>query len=106
MGLVNMKLSKTEAKEMTEPAMMDHPHYPWGLNLQLNDESMAKLKLEKLPEVGSKMTLVAVVNVERVSSNETQGGGKRQDMSLQITDMALEPYTEKKSSDEALYGGK
>jgi hypothetical protein len=85
----SMKLTKSEATEaMPKVAEQEAPAYPWGLRLELNDESMKKLGLDKLPEVGEAMMLRAKVVVERVSQNDTKDG-KRQDMSLQITDMEI-----------------
>lgn len=103
MEMKSMKLSKKAATEMSTPEKMDAPQYPWGLNLSLNDESMKKLAMKTLPEVGKKMMLMAVVEVVRVSENSTQDG-KRQEMSIQITDMALESYAEKKDAASNLYG--
>jgi hypothetical protein len=65
---------------------------------------MKKLGLEKLPEVGAILTMEAKVVVERVSQNDTTDGGKRQDMSLQITDMSLcDCDDEETSTAEKLY---
>lgn len=109
MNLKSMKITKEEAKSMMEPCSPDKdaPRYPWGLNIRLDDEAMSKLGLESLPKVGSKMVLMALVNVESISERDSQDGGKRQDMSIQITDMALEPHVEKKGEKEmaqSLYG--
>ena len=99
----NMKLSKSEASAIGTPAEVEAPLYPYGLRIELSDESMKKLGLESLPTVGTKMELRAIVVVERASQNETKEG-KRQDMSLQITDMELDGYSdEKPSTDKKLY---
>ena len=96
----SMKLTKSESTEaMPMEAKSDAPAYPYGLRLELNDESMKKLGLEELPEVGETMMLKAKVVVERVSQNDTKDGGKRQDMSLQITEMEICDCEEEK--DEA-----
>lgn len=100
----SMKLTKAESSA-TAPveAKQDAPAYPWGLRIELNDESMKKLGMEKLPDVGEKMMLRANVVVERVSQNDTKEG-KRQDMSLQITEMELgECEKEKEPADKKLY---
>ena len=105
MEMKSMKLTKSEA-EATAPveAKQDSPAYPWGLRLELNDESMKKLGLEELPEVGETMILHAKVVIDRVSQNDTKDGGKRQDMSLQITDMSLsESGDEETSTEKKLY---
>jgi hypothetical protein len=83
----NMKLDASDVNAIS-PVPEDAPAYPYGLRIELSDESMKKLGLESLPTVGTKMELHAIVVVERASQNETKEG-KRQDMSLQITDMEL-----------------
>lgn len=105
MEMKSMKLTKSEATEaMPVEAKQDAPAYPWGLRLELNDESMKKLGMEELPDVGATLTLHAKVKVERVSQNDSAEGGKRQDMSLQITDMSLSGSDdEETSTEEKLY---
>jgi len=101
--LVDMKLTKKESKEMTAGSELTQPAYPYGLRLELNDESMKKIHIESMPEVGTKVLVHAVAQVERVSENQTQEG-KRQDMSLQITELGFEPYKGKKATEKILYG--
>jgi hypothetical protein len=85
----SMKLTKAETENASPiEAKAAAPQYPWGLRLELNDETMKKLGLKELPDVGEKMVLKANVVVESVSQNDTKDG-KRQNMSLQITDMDL-----------------
>jgi hypothetical protein len=89
--LTDMKMSRAEVKEYMGPAdsMIDNaPRYPWGLCIQLDNDSLEKLGLD-LPEVGEEMTLTATVKVTSVSSNETEGSNPSKSVSLQITDMAL-----------------
>jgi uncharacterized transporter YbjL len=95
----SMKLTKSESTA-TQPveAKQDSPAYPYGLRIELNDESMKKLGLKELPEVGEEMMLLAKVVVERVSQNDTKDG-KRQDMSLQITEMELSEGEEEKKEE-------
>ena len=102
MNLKSMKMTAEEKKSMMEPSLVekDGPRYPYGLNIHLNDEVMQKLGLESLPKVGTKMMIMAVAVVESVSERDSQGGGKRQDMSIQITDMCLEPHKDKKGEKE------
>lgn len=96
MKLQSMALSPEEAKEMMgdccAPSMMSDedkgPKYPYGLTIYLCDETLAKLNLGTLPDVGTKFTLMAIVEVTSNSQRQTQDG-KDVSMDLQITDMAL-----------------
>jgi hypothetical protein len=105
--LVSMKLSKKDAKAMTEPSTsMQRPAYPYGLSLSLDDEALKKLgvKVEDV-EVGATMTLIAKVDVTAVSKNESEGQPARENVSLQITDLCLEDSGSKATKAAgALYG--
>jgi hypothetical protein len=108
--LVNMKVDpKTREKDLAVTAApVEGPTYPYGLEINLDEEAIDKLGIA-LPEVGKDLALLARVSVTRVSSSENTYGGKtekRRNLSLQITDMCLEPDEgEGKSAAEALYGG-
>jgi uncharacterized membrane-anchored protein len=103
--MVNMKIDRSTAKAYAEPAMVDAPAYPWGLNLTLDNETLEKLKLETLPEAGEQLLLVAKVKVTNTSSSDSADGKKHQTVSLQITDMCLEDGGEKVEASEKLYQG-
>lgn len=102
--LVSMKLSKTEAKAMTEPSMSekDRPRYPWGLTLTLDTDSLDKLGIDDLPEVGESYMLVAKCDVTSCSSNMSEGGSSRS-ISLQLTDLALADGDDTKGKAGTLY---
>jgi hypothetical protein len=106
MALVNMKLSPEQAKEMDccAPASDGGPAYPWGLALYLDDETLAKLGISQLPDVGSRLTLTAIVEVTSNSQRQTQEG-KTVNMDLQITDMELSGTRAEPSAASVLYGG-
>jgi len=85
-----MEMSKEEAKEYNNgPSPEEAPKYPWGLCIQLNDESLKKLGVDKLPQAGTEVTIIAKAQVSRVSENQTQGGESEASMELQITDMTM-----------------
>jgi len=88
-----MKLSAA-AREKMYPAptlLNDTPRYPYGLTITLDNETLDKLEMGSLPKVGKTMTLIAAVTVTSVSSSEDSGDHEvRRNVSLQITDMALE----------------
>lgn len=104
MKMVSMKLDKKDVKkEMAEHSISDMPEYPYGLNIRLDDESIKKLGISELPEVGSDMVVLAKVKVEEVSSRDSLNGNENTSISLQITDMSLEKNKERKPTTEVLY---
>ena len=95
MKLKSMKIDPKEREEKyaTEPAKMDLPSYPYGLEVRLDEEALEKLGLEKMPEVVGTMVLMARVDVTGCSVAEhTQGSKthKHKSLTLQITDLGLQ----------------
>lgn len=106
MALVSMKMSREEAKEISQPSMMDAPEYPYGLCLDVDDDALEKLGVTALPKVGTEMLINAKVVVKSVSSHDTQGGESEARASLQITDMEIVSNQTERNSGAAtlLYG--
>ena len=101
--MISMKLTAAESKAETLLGDSDDdggPKYPYGLSLCLDDETLAKLGITTLPEVGAVMQLVARVEVCSVSQYENQKDSDKS-VNLQITDMALDTG---KSMATKLYG--
>jgi len=86
-----MKLTPDEAKQETASAPSDaeQPAYPYGLTICLDDDSLSKLGIDSLPDVGTPFLLTARVEVCSTSQYQNQGGSDR-NLSLQITDMQLD----------------
>ena len=106
MALINMK-SKPEKEEMPGAIEKDEPRYPYGLQIRLGKDELEKLGINALPAVGGKMKITAECFVESTSAYETQGSGKDQSMTLQITDMEISSSDAKKTPDQnatMLYG--
>src|SRR5262245_6614792 len=104
--LKSMKIDpKEREKRYKETVAVDAPQYPYGLSLHLDDECMAKLGMSTLPQVGKQVMVYALANVTSVSENDSESGGKRQSVSLQITDLCLEkPPAKESDAGKALYG--
>lgn len=110
MALVDMTLSKEEAKE--ESGLMsadyDMPRYPYGLCLCLDDDSLKKLGITSLPAIGTEMMITAKVKVTSVRSRETQTENQSDSESsvdMQITAMEIGANQEARSAATVLYGG-
>ena len=98
--LVDMKIDKAarEAKyAKAETVAMDAPSYPWGLSINLDEESIEKLGMEELPTVDTYVMVTARCCVSSVSSNETANGKDRR-VSLQIEKMAVSAAPAEKSA--------
>lgn len=87
--MINMKMTKKEAKEYTSPSPENAPAYPYGLSLYLNDETLKKLGYETAPAAGTELTLIAKVTVTSCGMNQQQDGDQEIRCDLQITDMEL-----------------
>ena len=102
--LVDMKYTaaekKEESKEMSAPVGSNMPDYPWGLCLDLNDESLKKLGISTLPEVGDEYHLIGVAKVTRLSSSASETYSE-DSMSLQICFLQLVHEDEKPDEKES-----
>ena len=90
-SLINMENTPQEAQAQVglTPAA-DAPKYPWGLEINLNDDSLDKLGVKSLPAVGTEVTIVAKATVSSTSERATEGEGACSSMNLQITDLQID----------------
>ena len=102
--MTSMKITKGEEKtDEVSPAEPVGPRYPYGLSINLDNDSLEKLGMDKLPEVGVVLTLTAKVKVTSASVNEYENN-KERNVGLQITDMDLGKAKVEKDTAEELYG--
>lgn len=98
MKLVSMKKEKAQSSDAICVASSE---YPYGLKIELNEESFKKLGIE-LPKMESKFSLQGVVEVCSVSTFVDEFS-ERATVTLQIEEMGLSPM---KNGVEAFYGKK
>jgi hypothetical protein len=104
MALVDVAYSAEEAKRETtlgEEAEEGGPKYPWGLSISLDDETLAKLGITQMPDIGTAMTLTARVEVCSTSQYANQKSTDKS-VSLQITAMELSGAAESSPSTASL----
>lgn len=91
MALVNMKMSKKEAKLESgcTPAPEDTPRYPYGLSINLENDALDKLGIGDGVNVGDEVEIVAKAIVQSKSGYQTMVGDPENSLSLQITDMQV-----------------
>ena len=102
--MVSMKRSAEEKKDMDHVeavSMNERDDYPYGLSIDLDEDSMEKLDFTG--KVGDTFTMTATV---RVTSTRESKGDDYDDKSagLQIEEMELKKDGDEKSAEELLYG--
>lgn len=103
MALVDLKRDKKDERPV-EP-MEDSPDYPWGLNLNLDQDTLDKLDLDPTDfEVGEELPLVGVVKVTSISKHDSEVGGPGSSVGLVVT--KLERAASDENRAEALFGDK
>lgn len=99
MKLVSMEKTEKEKKKDNDCCVPDSDEaYPWGLSIDLETESMAKLGISS-PQVGSKVLIVSEAYVTSVSSREEKDGTPQQSVGYQITAMDINPLTKSTLAD-------
>lgn len=103
MELVNLKTG-TDSYQDEGGETKTRDDYPWGLCINLDNETLKKLGATPQP-VGTQVMITAMATIKSMSTRE-DGEGVRHDASLQITDMAIAPASgeKSKSAAETLYG--
>lgn len=97
--LVDVKFTKAEAKaEAAEYTGAEGPEYPWGLSIRLEDETLTKLGVTTLPDVGDEFRLVCIARVDSVSQSQMASGRNDRCVSLQITQMGIDAETDEKEA--------
>lgn len=116
MASMAMKQDKAEGKSdcccCAGPCGCDEgkPRFPWGLQLNLENEQLQALGMSSLPKVGETMTIQAVVKVTRCGEEEREGEDPCRSVALQITDLGIEAPEQKRvpidkeATAKSLYG--
>ena len=91
MAMQDLKISKKEAKEANKPSTSyeDQERYPYGLRLDLNNDTLEKLGITKLPAVGTMLMFEAKAKVVGSRQSATESSDNRS-IELQITHLDLE----------------
>ena len=88
--LIDMQLSKRDAKEDFSVDKDDGPRFPHGLTLHLNDDTLKKLGMTDLPTVGDKVLIAGFGVISSASENRRQRGVDR-DVSIQLQELIVGP---------------
>lgn len=90
--LVDLKYTKAEAKEANDYSTPKDggPEYPWGLEIRLEDDELAKLGVTGLPDVGGEYHLTVIAMVKSASQTSMANGKTDRCVCLQITMMGVD----------------
>ncbi|EPO5275722.1 capsid staple protein [Citrobacter braakii] len=103
MELVNLKTG-TDTYQDEDGKTQTRDDYPWGLCIELNNETLTKLKATP-QSAGTEVMITAKAIIRSTSTRETEDG-MQHNASLQITDMAIGAASgeQTKTAAETLYG--
>lgn len=107
MDLIDVKRTeadkKREREQWDKPMMADMEDYPYGLQIQLDNETIVKLGLGDI-DTADEVDIVACGVI--VSDNiNTVGGKTRRSMTIQLQKLAISQEEESESLVKTLYGG-
>lgn len=85
-NMTSMKLT-SEEKKHSDLAVHTDREYPWGLQINLEKESLEKLSMD-LKDIGTELTFKIITTVTDISQNLSESDSHKT-MGIQITDMEL-----------------
>ena len=90
----DMKLTKKEAKKQYGDTPVEstenRPKYPWGLTINLEDDSLKKLDMEIADyTVGDKLKFECEASVSSIEESQYEGSPNHQSIRLQVRKMEI-----------------
>ena len=100
----SMVITAKEKKEDSVTSVVDKPDYPYGLRINLEPEMAARVGLGMETKVGSKMMMMAIVEVTSINKEASEDAGEGFSVGLQITDMEVKAKKEEVDHSKVLFG--
>ena len=102
-----MKMVDMKMKSEKSPSICcdedSKPEYPWGLQINLGNEELEKIGMEKMPEIDTEFSMQIKVKVTSMSVNSSKGEEDRKRLELQITEMGMDTDKKAKKSKGRMY---
>ncbi len=95
-GLKSMKRTKKDRENSDHAGAIGESKFPFGLSINLDDESLSKLGMTKLPAVGEEMIVAGVGKVESVSER-SDSNRKSRNVTIQLEQLEVGPLKAGKS---------
>jgi len=101
MEMKKMKLPPPKKSKLFAESMAGDkpPLYPWGLCITLDNETLKKLGVDKLPEIDQPVMIQAYAEVTAASMRNVQDGVDRT-VTLQIMELGMEDTEDRPDEDE------
>ena len=100
MALTNMARSKKDRKSNEAICSPDDSKFPYGLSIDLNEESLEKLDLDDMPDIGTKLIVAAVGEVTSVNQHKSKSD-TTQNLTIQLQRLEVGPLNKKEKSAES-----
>jgi hypothetical protein len=88
-----VSLKRTAKEKKASSPQVSKPYagedYPYNSRLDLDHDMLNKLGMTKLPAVGHKVKVMAHGHVSSASMNHDSDGGKRRNVTIQLTHMKV-----------------
>lgn len=100
--LINVKLSKKESTKQNAPVAMseDTPQYPYGLEIRLDKDTLKKLGISIDDFSIEDGVMIHAQGFVKSLSKSSCENSDNEDMSIQLTDIALNSFSEDEYEDE------
>ena len=92
-------------RESSVFSVEDKPSYPHGIRLELDEETVAKLGLTDVPEVGDMMNVIGRAEVITVRKEEGRGDDHSFSITLQLQELDVSAESKEKMVSNVLYSG-
>lgn len=90
MSLTNMQLPKRKRSAEEAISVTDELRFPYGLQIDLDDESLRKLNISNLPEAGAQFLVVGIGPVTSVRQTDNKRG-KDRSLTIQLQKIEVGP---------------
>lgn len=104
-NLKSMLITSQEKREGSLLSVEDKPSFPYGLKIEIDEDTAKKLGLTTMPSVGDFMNVIGRAEVVSVRKEENVGDDHGFSFSLQIQDLDVSQESLEKKASDVMYGG-
>lgn len=87
--MINLKLSKTDKKQMEKAYSVEMDNYPWGSRLSFESETIKKIPFLQKVKSGAILNIQAIAKVTEIGIVDKEKLEKREHIHIQIQKIEL-----------------